>query len=484
MRRHQLSLRNCLHRLAWLAAALVGCGIVRAQPHPRPPATPAIARYPGADTVAIWLTTADRAQLLARQPDALLVDTAPAEGVVIDVDERRRYQTMVGFGASITDASAFLIHERMTVAQREVLLTELFSRSEGIGLDFTRLTIGASDFSSSHYSLDDVQRGESDTTLSRFSIDSNRTYLLPVVQRAVAINPRLTIMATPWSAPGWMKTSGSLIKGTLEPKYYGVFARYLLRYVKEYEAEGVPIHLLSLQNEPHFEPEDYPGMRLDPAARATLFKEHVGPLFAREEIETKLLDWDHNWDQPDSPLAVLSDPAARRYVAGVAWHCYGGTVSAQTRVRDAYPSKEVYFTECSGGGWSPDWGKNLDFAVGTLIVDATRHWARGILLWNLALDENSGPHKGGCGNCRGVVTIDSRSGAVTRNVEYYALAHASRFVLPGARRIASTSDTAGVKTVAFRNEDGSKVLIALNQAGAPRTLVVRARGPWFTVALP
>ena len=429
------------------------------------------------------MTTPDRERLLARAADVLFSDSPPPDGVVIEVDERRRYQTMVGFGASITDASAFLIQLRMNSAQREELLRDLFSPA-GLGLDFTRLTIGASDFSISHYSLDDVPAGESDTALARFSIDSNRPYLLPVVQQALRVNPRLTIMATPWSAPGWMKTSGSLIKGTLREEAYDAFARYLLRYVQAYAAEGVPIHLLSLQNEPHFEPEDYPGMRLDPPARAKLFREHVGPLFAREKLTTRLLDWDHNWDQPASPLEVLSDPGARRYVDGVAWHCYGGTVSAQSRVHEAYPGKETYFTECSGGGWSPDWGKNLEFAVGTLIIDGTRNWAKGVLLWNLALDERSGPHRGGCGDCRGVVTIDSRSGAVTRNVEYYALGHASRFVRPGARRIASTSDVDGVKTVAFRNEDESKVLIALNTAGAARQVQIRTGRRWIAYSVP
>ncbi len=439
---------------------------------------------PSEDSAAVWITTADQARVLSRDPDIAFSDSAPPEGIVIEVDERRRFQTMVGFGASITDASAFLIQLRMTSAQREELLRDLFSHEAGLGLDFTRLTIGASDFSLNHYSLDDVPAGESDTALSRFSIDSNRAYLLPVVQQALRVNPQLTIMATPWSAPAWMKTSGSLIKGTLRDDAHDAFARYLLRYVQAYRAEGVPIHLLSLQNEPHFEPEDYPGMRLEPPARAKLFREHVGPLFAREKIELKLLDWDHNWDQPASPLEVLADPAARRYVDGVAWHCYGGTVSAQSRVRDAHPAKEVYFTECSGGGWSPDWGKNLEFALGTLIIDASRHWARGVLLWNLALDERSGPHRGGCGDCRGVVTIDSRTGAVTRNVEYYALGHASRFVRPGARRIASTSDVEGVKTVAFCNEDDSMVLIVLNTAGAARTVQVRTGKRWFASAVP
>ncbi|HEX2778721.1 MAG TPA: glycoside hydrolase family 30 beta sandwich domain-containing protein, partial [Gemmatimonadaceae bacterium] len=287
-----------------------------------------------------------------------------------------------------------------------------------------------------------------------------------------------------WSAPGWMKTTGSLIKGTLTDSGYPALAEYLKRYVRAYEAEGIPIFALTVQNEPHFEPENYPGMSLPPAARARLLRDYLGPLFAREGIQTKILDWDHNWDQPDSPLAVLADTGARRYVAGVAWHCYGGNIAAQGQVHDAYPDKETYFTECSGGNWSPNWAENLKFFVGTLIIDGTRNWAKGVLLWNLALDESYGPHLGGCGDCRGVVTIGS-GGYVTRNVEYYSLAHASRFVRPGARRIGSTSNLDGVQTVAFRNaDDGSKVLVALNTATVERTLVVRVGTQAFHYVLP
>ena len=202
-------------------------------------------------------------------------------------------------------------------------------------------------------------------------------------------------------------------------------------------------------------------------------------------MRTQIWDWDHNWDMPQQPLAVLGDAAARRYVQGVAWHCYAGDVTAQAPVHDAYPEKDAYFTECSGGDWAQVFGDNLKFDVGTLVIGSTRGWSRGVLLWNLALDEHNGPHLGGCGNCRGVVTINSSTGQVTRNVEYFALAHASRFVRPGARRIASSSDVAGLQSVAFRNaDDASKVLIVLNGAALPRTFAVRSAGQAFTYLLP
>jgi glucosylceramidase len=429
-----------------------------------------------AQTVQAWITSGDQSRLMQRGADARFASAAK-EPVIIDVDPSRRYQQITGFGASITDASAYLIQQKMTAPQREALLADLFGApSAGLGLSFTRLTIGASDFSRTHYSFDDMPPGATDPELKHFSIDPNRADVLPVVKAALAVNPQLKVMASPWSAPGWMKSTGSLIQGTLKPEAYAPFAAYLSKYVSAYAAEGVPIFALTLQNEPHFEPKNYPGMRVDPAQRAAFIGGHLGPLLAREHPDVRILDWDHNWDEPGSPAAVLRDPVANRYVAGVAWHCYGGDVRVQAALHDTWPDKETWFTECSGGGWAPGWSNNLLYFTRTLVIGTTRGWAKGVLLWNLALDENGGPHLGGCDNCRGVVTIDSRTGEVTRNVEYYALAHASRFVRPGAHRVWSSSGYADLDTVAFRNADGALALLVTNSADEPRRFAVRLRG--------
>jgi len=471
--------------LAGLAiASLVACG------HSLPLATDG----PAGGAPAVWLTTGDQAQLLARQPSSpawrpagAAAPGTPAAGV-IEVDDRQRHQTMVGFGASITDASAWLLQNRMTASQRAALLQELFGRGpEGIGFDFTRLTIGASDFSRHHYSLNDLPPGQEDRALNNFSIEPNRADVLPVVKQALSINPQLQVMASPWSAPAWMKTSGSLIKGSLKPEHHDTFARYLVRYVDAYAAEGVPIFALTLQNEPHFEPGDYPGMRLEPPARADIIGRHLGPLLKQRGLNVQLIDWDHNWDEPQSPLAVLADPVARPFVSGVAWHCYSaesGLVN-QSVVHNAHPDKDTWFTECSGGQWKPHFHETFPWMVKHIVIGTTRHWAKGVLMWNLALDERHGPHLGGCKDCRGVVTIDSATGAVTRNLEYYALAHASKFVRPGAQRVDATAVVDGVDTVAFRNaDDGSLVLIVCNPAAQPRTLTVRHAGRAFDYTLP
>jgi glucosylceramidase len=431
-----------------------------------------------------WITTANQARLLSQEPDLQIRSATDAFPVVIDVDEGTLYQEMVGFGAAMTDASAYLIQHKLG-AQHDAILQELFGRNPGIGLSFMRVPMGASDFSPHDYSYDDLPAGQTDSTLARFSLAEDRVDKLPALKAALAINPQLKLVGSPWSPPGWMKTTGSLIQGTLRPEYYGSFAAYFRKFIDGYAAEGVPMYAITLQNEPAYEPADYPGMRLDPPARAEVIGKHMGPLFASAGIQTLILDWDHNWDLPSSPLAVLADTLARKYVNAVAWHCYAGDVSAQDNVHAAFPSKNAYFTECSGGGWAPVWADNLKWFVGTLVIGSTRGWAKGVALWNLALDENAGPHLGGCGNCRGVITINSGTGFVTRNVEYYALAHASQFVRPGAHRIASTTNVGGLQSVAFKNaDDGSKILIVLNTGTAEVSFAVHFGGKSILYALP
>lgn len=492
-----------------LALALGGCagiwpGARKGAAPARPEAAAALASaQAGAPStaVAVWLTTGDRAKLLAREPDLVLaraagasplsppspfaagVDSAAARPAppAIDIDTGTRLQRMVGFGAALSDASAWLIRQRLDDAAREALLQELFGRAPGLGLSFTRIGIGGADFARSHYSYSDVPAGQGDPGLTNFSIDADREAVLPVLQAALAFNPALEIVASPSSAPGWMKDSDSLLGGALKPDAYDAYARYLKRYVDVYLEEGVPIYALTVQNEPQAGASDSPAMRMDAAARAKFIGQHLGPLL--EDDGPRILEWDGNWDQPEAPLKVLADPAAAKYTAGVAWHCYGGDVGAQSAVRAAHPRQEVYVTECSGGGWAPAWRDNLMHFTRTLIVGATRNWAGGVLLGNLALDEQGGPHVGGCRDCRGVVTIRG-DGTLLRNPEYYALAHASRFVQPGAHRLASSAPDKGLHSVAFVNPDQSLALIVVNAGQQASAFKVRAGEQGFSATLP
>lgn len=460
---------------ALLVLALAACG--------RGAATPGrIAPVVG--TAQVWVTTPDRQHLLERQPDTPLSPSTGDTAGVITIDTGTTHQVMEGFGAAITDAAAELVQQRLAPAAREALLRELFGH-DGANFSVARVTLGASDFSRTFFTYDDAPPGTRDDALARFTIDPARPSILPLLRRARAINPQLTVLGTPWSAPAWMKTSGSLIGGTLRPDAFAAYAQYLARTVEAFGQAGVPIAMLTVQNEPHNEPKDYPGMRLDAAQRARLIGQHLGPQLQQRGLRTQLLDWDHNWDLPQSPLGVLSDTAARRYVRGVAWHCYGGDVQAQSQVHDAHPGIDTWFTECAGGMWAPNFGDNLRWNVKTLVIGATRNWARGVVLWNLALDERHGPHTGGCNDCRGVLTIDSASGTVTRNEEYYALAHASRFVHRGAVRVASPMTVREVTSVAFRNpDDRSLVLVAVNEATVARTVTVRSAGRAFPFTIP
>lgn len=442
-------------------------------------AVAACAHLPAAaPRVQVWASSMDGARKLARQAD---LTPGAGEGAVLTLDPEQTDQTMVGFGAAMTDASAQLFQTALNPAQRRALFAELFGRP-GLGLNFLRVPIGASDFSVRHYSLDDVPAGASDPQLRAFSLAEPQRFQIPALQAAKRINPELVLMASPWSAPAWMKDSQSLIKGSPRRDAYGAYAAYFSRYLGAMRRAGLAVRYVSVQNEPRFEPANYPGMKMSAAERAAFVATALGPALAGSG--TEVLEWDHNWDHPEEPLAVLADPAARRFVSGVAWHCYGGDPGVMAEVRAAYPDKQLFLTECSGGEWAPRWGETMGWMFDNLIIAPIRAGSRGTILWNLALDPAHGPHLGGCGDCRGVVTIDPASGAVTRNLEYYVLGHASRFVRPGAVRIGSAGGGEQLVHAAFRNPDGSLVLLARNTGKAERTLAITAQGRAWPLTMP
>lgn len=447
------------------ALSVAGCGTASSQ-----------------SSAEMWLTTADQSQKLAVQPAQ--VAAGPAKGdEAIRIDTSKHFQKMHGFGAAMTDASAQVL-SALPEDKRKAIMGELFGRANGgLGLSFTRLTVGASDFSTSDYSYDDTPENVADPELRHFSIEPAKKYVLPRTREALAINPDLLVMISPWSAPAWMKTTRSLIKGELLPQYYPAFASYLARTVQDFGHEGVPVSMLTIQNEPNFEPGDYPGERVNSLQRAEIIGHHVGPRIKALGLRTQILDWDHNWDHPEMPLAVLRDPTARQFVSGIAWHCYNGDVPAQSPVHDAFPDKDAWVTECSGGEWSPKYAEVLGWMTDKLIIGAANNWSRGTLLWNLALDPAHGPHKGGCTDCRGVVTIDPKTGAITRNVEYYVLGHASRFVLPGAYRVATASRGGQVAAAGFLNPDGSRVAILYRRSG-DGPISIAMDGERYSVTLP
>ncbi|NII55431.1 glycoside hydrolase family 30 beta sandwich domain-containing protein [Luteibacter sp. SG786] len=436
--------------------------------------------------VEVWLSTTGSKLRLAPQPSLTMTARGDAP-VDIAVDVQARYQSVTGFGAAMTDASAWLIRNRLDEPHRQALLHELYGPPPNLNFNMMRLTIGASDFSLNLYTLDDIPFGESDQELRYFNVAANLHDLIPTVKDVLAVNPGLLIVASPWSAPAWMKDSQNLIGGELLSEYESAFADYLIKYVDTYRSHGIPIFALTLQNEPAYSPISYPGMIMGAATRARIIANYLGPRLAKRKQRTRILDWDHNWSHPEQPLAVLGDPAAAPYVDGVAWHCYEGSQHAQGRVHRAHPDKDAYITECSGGDWSLNMNGELLWSARNLLVTGMRQWARGVIYWNLALDENHGPHFGGCTLCNGVITIDSVSGEVTRTDEYYALAHFSRFVLPGAVRVRSTDTDAdkGIANVAFQNvSDDSVVLVMVNIRKEARTVSVAQGQTRFDYTIP
>lgn len=438
------------------------------------PKTPVVTPTPTlGPSVNIWLTNPDRSSALTPIVSTVFKKEAGLSSTIV-VDTTTTYQTMDGFGFALTDGSAQVIHQKMSAADQTSLLNELFTANQsGIGISYLRISIGASDLSDHVYSLDDMPSGQTDETLSNFSIDPIRTDLLPVLKAIVALNPQIKIIATPWSAPTWMKSNASAVGGSLLPQYYSAYSNYFVKYIQAMAAEGITITAVTPQNEPE-NPYNTPSMTMTRSEQNS-FVQSLGAAFASAGITTKIILFDHNCDDPNFPISILDDSKSRPYVDGSAFHLYAGDISALSSVHNAYPDKNLYFTEqwTSAQG---SFGGDLLWHVKNLIIGAPRNWSRNVIEWNLANNENLGPHTpGGCTQCQGAITINSQTGQVTRNVSYYIVAHASKFVKPGATRISSFI-VDNLQNVAFLNPDGSKVLIVANDNSATKSFSISYKG--------
>jgi glucosylceramidase len=434
-----------------------------------------------AQRAEIWLTTSGRTALLERQAGAEFASERKPGLPVVIVADGMAYQTIEGFGASMTDSAAYLIRQRVPEDKRQAVMEELFDPVKGIGVSFLRNPMGASDLARFHYSYDDMPPGQEDPKLERFSIDHDRADILPLLKQALRISPQIRMMGSPWSAPGWMKTSGSMIGGSLRKEAYPAFALYFRKYVEAYAAEGVPVHYVSMQNEPLYVPKDYPGMSVTAAEQTEFLKHYLLPELDAARMSVRVLVYDHNWDRPDYPEQVLRDSviAGSPRVAGTAWHWYGGTAGAMTVVHQLDPKRGQYVTEASGGTWIEDQVK-ADFEA---IVHSMRNWARAFVKWGLALNERRGPNAGGCNTCTGLIEVNEQTGEVRKTIDYYTLGHFSKFVRPGAVRVYSTN-APGVITAAFVNRDRSRVLVVFNETRAEKRFQVEWRGRWMELALP
>lgn len=434
----------------------------------------------GAQGVEWWLTKGDGTVLFQQQNSLPLIAAADSLLTTITIDTSQVFQTIDGFGFTLTGGSAEHLLG-MSAPERAALLRELFAfDGNNIGISYLRLSIGASDLNSSVFSYNDLPPGQTDPQITKFDFGPDKNTVLPVLKEILAINPAIKIMGSPWSPPTWMKTNGDTRGGSLKPEWYDAYARYLVKYVQEMAMQGVAIDAITVQNEP-LHPGNNPSLLMLPEEQAAFIKKSLGPQFRAARLDTKIIIYDHNADRPDYPITILNDPEARQYIDGSAFHLYGGQIDALQQVHQAHPDKHLYFTE-QWIGAPGNFPQDLKWHTANLIIGGTRNWCRTVLEWNLTNNQTLTPYtdRGGCSKCLGAVTIDGNK--VERNPAYYIIAHASKFVRPGAQRIFSNSKHP-LPNVAFKLTDGKTVLIVLNEGASIQTFHVKKGNQTFRANL-
>jgi glucosylceramidase len=444
-----------------------------APPTPVPPVTVA-------NEVDFWLTKGDQSVKLQKQTGVLGFGTSANGYASIEVNEAQKYQTVDGFGYTLTGGSADVINQ-LTSSKKNDLLQELFGSGESaIGVSYIRISIGASDMNATPFTYNDLPTGDSDLALAKFSLDPDRNGVIALLKEILLINPKIKIVATPWSAPLWMKDKDSFVGGHLQTKYYEVYAQYFVKYIQQMKGEGITIDAITPQNEP-LHGGNNPSMEMTAIEQTNFIKTNLGPAFKAANITTKIIAYDHNCDNIQYANTVLSDVDAAAFVNGTAFHLYAGDISALSMVYDAFPTKSIYFTEqftASTGDFKGD----LKWHLKNIIIGSMRNWSRNALEWNLANSGSFGPHtSGGCSTCKGAITVNS-SESLERNVAYYIIAHASKFVPDGSIRIGSNV-SGDLNNVAFITPEGKKVLIVENDGTVNTLFNIKFNGKWITTSL-
>jgi glucosylceramidase len=404
-------------------------------------------------------------------------DHVASSPMTIHLDPTQHYQELLGFGAALTDASCYLLGQ-LDEGKRRAILEECFGPS-GLNFSVARTTVGASDYSVTAYSYDDTS--EPDPELKHFSIDHDKTYILPLLRSAQQVNPSLFYFSSPWSPPGWMKAGGSLLGGSMRKHYFNSYAQYFVKFVKGYAEEGVRIQAITVQNEVDTDQDGrMPQALWGQEFEVDFVKLHLGPAFQQASLDTKIWILDHNYNLWGRAADELSDPEVDKYVDGIAWHGYMGHPSEMTRVHDMFPTKNAYWTE--GGpnilkpDYATDWSKWSSTFTGIL-----RNWAKCIVSWNLVLDEQGKPDIGPF-SCGGVVTVDSKTHEVRHSGQFRAFAHYSKVMQRGARIFASSGDCDTVEHVAAENPDGSRVLVLTNRGSEQQQCALQSKS--LALALP
>ena len=429
--------------------------------------------------IEAWVTSLDKQHLLEKQD--LSVNTNKKVDGTISIESSQTYQEIDGFGYTLTGGSALHLN-KMSAAARADLLQELFGTDNGeIGISYLRLSIGASDLDEAPFSYNDLPEEETDEKLEKFSLANDTVNLIPVLKEILEVAPEIKILGSPWSPPVWMKDNGDTRGGSLKEEYFEVYANYFVKYIESMEAEGITIDAITIQNEP-LHPGNNPSLLMKADTQKKFIKNNLGPVFEKNNIKTKIVLYDHNADRPDYPISILDDPEAAKYVDGSAFHLYGGEIEALSEVHEAYPNKNIYFTE-QWVGAPGNFAKEMEWHTENLIIGATRNWSRIVLEWNLAADENQQPHtdRGGCDRCLGAITISGDS--VIREPAYYIIAQASKFVRPGSIRVASNK-VDDFPNVAFKTPKEDIVLILQNKAKKAKNLKIEIEDKSHIVQLP
>ncbi|OCA80450.1 glucosylceramidase [Chryseobacterium contaminans] len=429
--------------------------------------------------VHYWLTKGDESIKLQPQTPIRFVNTSN-NFQNIEIDDTQKFQYIDGFGYTLTGGSVEVINH-LSPVKRKALLNELFGNDKNsISISYLRLSIGASDLDGEVFSYNDLPEGETDISLSKFSLVKDKD-LIAMLKEILALNPKIKIIATPWSAPVWMKDNGKSKGGSLKPEFYETYARYFVKYIQGMKKEGITIDAVTPQNEP-LHPGNNPSMYMSSDQQRDFIKGYLGPVFKNNKIKTKIVVYDHNCNKPEYALDILKDTEAYQYIDGSAFHLYEGDISALSTVHDAFPDKNLYFTE-QWTGSKGTFNEDLNWHMKNVIIGSMRNWSKTALEWNLANDPKYGPHTdGGCTECKGAITVSDRDN-FTRNVAYYIVAHASKFVPAGSQRIASTQ-TKYLSTAAFKTPTGKTVLIVHNDHKVIENFNIKFAGKIATVNIP
>jgi glucosylceramidase len=418
------------------------------------------------ETMDYWLTKGDQSVLLQKQSIVLPFHSENVDIQSIEIDTNSVFQMIDGFGFTLTGGSAQVIH-RMKPMDKAHLLKELFEPNQ-LAINYLRISIGASDLNDTTFTYDDMPQGQTDLNLTHFSLNPDKQAVIPLLKEILRINPNLKILATPWSPPVWMKDTNRFIGGRLQTQYYKVYAQYFVKYIQQMKAEGIDIEAITPQNEP-LHPENNPSLLMVAEAQLDFIKNHLGPAFRQANIKTKIIIYDHNCDRPDYPLSILKDSVAKSYLWGTAFHLYAGDINVLTQIHNAHPDKHLYFTEQYTAA-KGDFGGDLTWHLKNVVIGSMRNWSRTAFEWNLANDTLFKPHTiGGCTTCKGALTIGN---TVTRNVAYYIIGHASKFVPVGSVRIGSNR-VGELYNVAFKTPKGQKVLIVVNCGRKKETFSIK-----------